>query len=367
MSKRMKVYIKIRKKKKGQFQFYMQQFVDSAVCQGFSAKGTTMYRIFLLLDSIQAKVANVRTSIVRNKNNKANVKGRVPVAACPGGAGTLRKLALLPYPYLSKKKKQKAILITSRGDALFKNAFPFFYRYEIIPMLWDVWPGSWETLFRDLKFFECKTIFVTVKAMAEKISRELNIQAYWVPEGIDPTGYEKGPNLCDRPIEVYELGRQKKDYHAVLEELHQKGIIKQYCRNTYNDDGGLQQLAFPTADELLANLPKIKIVISFPQVDTHPMRAGGLDTLTQRYWEAMLSRCLIIGRAPVELVEFIGYNPVIHVDWQNAAKQIADILDNISDYQEMVDKNHKVALEKAPWCSRITDILKTLQNSGYTL
>lgn len=363
----MKVYIKDRRKQQGQFQFYMQQFVESAVRQGFAVKGTMIYVVFLKLNSFSAKVSQLRSVLFSKSKKRPEEKAAKPIVHS-GETGSFRKLALLPYPYLSTKKKKKAIIVTSRGEALFKNAFPFFYNYEIIPMLWDVWPNSWDSLFCDLKFFECRTVFVTVKAMAEKISKELNIQAFWIPEGIDPTGYDKGQELSARPIELYELGRQKKDYHAILEELHQKGEIKQFYRNLYNADGGLQQLAFPTAEALQTNLSKIKIIISFPQVDTHPMKAGGLDTLTQRYWEAMLSRCLIVGRAPKELVEFVGYDPVINVDWDEPAKQITGILNNISHYQELVDKNYKVAMEKAPWDGRIADLMiEILKDNGYTL
>ena len=31
------------------------------------------------------------------------------------------------------------------------------------------------------------------------------------------------------------------------------------------------------------------MMVCFPQCDTNPMKAGNLETLTQRYWEAMLS------------------------------------------------------------------------------
>ena len=159
----------------------------------------------------------------------------------------------------------------------------------------------------------------------------------------------------------------QKEYHTILEELHQRGIVKQYCRNIYNVAGGLQSLAFPTADDLLKNLPNIKIIVSFPQVDTHPEKAGSLDTLTQRYWEAMLSRCLIVGRAPGELIELIGYDPVINVDWKNPEKQMEIILSNITDYQELVDRNYAVALQKAPWSSRIVDLVEILNGEGYVL
>ena len=57
--------------------------------------------------------------------------------------------------------------------------------------------------------------------------------------------------------------------------------------------------------------------------------AGKIETLTQRYWECMLSRCLIVGRAPFELINLIGYNPVIEVEWGNESEQLLRILNNI--------------------------------------
>ena len=59
-------------------------------------------------------------------------------------------------------------------------------------------------------------------------------------------------------------------------------------------------------------MSKIKIVVSFPQNITNPKKAGDIETLTQRYWESMLSRNIIVGQAPEELIELIGYNPVIN-------------------------------------------------------
>lgn len=363
----MKVYIKSRKRKKSQFQFYMQQFVEAATKRGIVSKGAVLFDLLFKLNSIAQAFSRLRVTKKDDNRKDKSTREKSGAVVMSDNGGTFRKLALLPYSYFKNKKRKKAIIVTSRGEALFKNAFPFFYNYEIIPMLWDVWPNSWDPLFRELKLFECKTVFVTVKAMAEKITRELGIQAYWIPEGIDPAGYRKGRELRDRAIEVYELGRQQKEYHTVLEGLHQKGIIKQYCRNIYNDTGGLQSLAFLTADDLLKNLPDIKIIVSFPQVDTHPDKAGALDTLTQRYWEAMLSRCLIIGRAPGELIELIGYDPVVNVDWQAPEEQMETILGNIADYQGLVDKNYAVAIEKASWDGRIVEVVEVLNSINYTI
>lgn len=358
----MKVYIKARKRKLGQFQFYMLQFVESAIAAGFASKGELVFDMLYRLKSVMAGFSHVHPSF-------CGMKGKVVESSKmrQNGDGMFRKLALAFYPCWGGKRKKKAIIVTSRGEALFKNAFPFFYNYEIIPMLWDVWPDCWESLYRDLRLFECKTVFVTVKAMAEKISHDLNIQAYWLPEGIDPDRYEKGAKLCDRPMELYELGRQKGEYHVVLEELHRKDVVKSYYRNIYNAEGGLVKLAFPTAEALLEGLRKVKIVVSFPQMDTHPQRAGKLDTLTQRYWEAMLSGCLIVGRAPDELIELMGYNPVVNVNWKEPEKQLEYILGNISDYQELVDRNYVIALEKAPWNRRIRTLIEILKRRGYAI
>lgn len=361
----MKVYIKNRKRKKGQFQFYMHQFVEAAIRRDIVCKNDIVFDIAFKAKATSASISRLRSSVFKRRRattESAKTNVTIPV----DGGNTLRKFAMLLYPWLNKKNKRKAIIITSTGATFFRNAFPFFFRYEVIPVLWDVWPSTWIKLYHDLRLFNCKTVFVTAKYMADKISRDLGIQAHWITEGIDLKDYNKGQDLVERPIEVYELGRQKKEYHAILDELHRLGIIKQYYRNTYAEDGALRQLAFPTADALLENLPKTKVLISFPLNDTHPQKAGSLETLTQRYWEAMLSRCLIVGRAPKELIDFIGYDPVVNIDWEKPAEQMKEILSDISSYQSLVDKNYAIALEKASWDNRIDEIIKILSAENYT-
>lgn len=363
----MKVYIKHRKRQAGQFQFYMNQFVEAAERQGIEAKNSFLYDFcFGLSHSLSSLRGRIKSACRKYKKKSTSASSQVSGRVIAGG-GFFLKWSQRTYPYLGTKHKRKAIIVTSRGDALLMNAFPFFYHYEVIPMLWDVWPSTWEQLYRDLCFMRCRTVLVTVKSMAEKLTRELGIRAYWVPEGIDTNDYQKGDSLSARKIDVYELGRQKADYHRVLESLHQAGRIGAYSRNMYAPDGRLLELAFPTVESLLNALPQIKVIVSFPQIDTHPQKAGGLDTLTQRYWEAMLCRCLIVGRAPQELIDLIGYNPVIDVDWQNPEMQIQNILSNISQCQDLVDKNYQTALKWASWDGRITEIIGMLRQDGYSI
>ncbi len=58
---------------------------------------------------------------------------------------------------------------------------------------------------------------------------------------------------------------------------------------------------------------------------------------------------------------------VSDVDFTDPNSQILLILDHIEDYQDLVDKNRQVALEKGDWSLRNADIRKYLINIGYVL
>ncbi|MDY3674972.1 MAG: hypothetical protein SO049_09185, partial [Prevotella sp.] len=88
---------------------------------------------------------------------------------------------------------------------------------------------------------------------------------------------------------------------------------------------------------------------------------GGVETLTQRYWEAMLSRIVIVGHCPQELEDIAGYNPCIEIDERNPVGQIVSIIKNITHYQELVDRNRDAALRLAPWEFRMREVKEWLE------
>lgn len=47
-----------------------------------------------------------------------------------------------------------------------------------------------------------------------------------------------------------------------------------------------------------------------------------MGTLTQRYCECMFSRMVMEGHAPQELIDFIGYNPVIELSDKISAERL---------------------------------------------
>ena len=87
---------------------------------------------------------------------------------------------------------------------------------------------------------------------------------------------------------------------------------------------------------------------------TQPEVAGDIETLTQRYWECMFSRMVMVGHAPQELIDFIGYNPVIELsDKISSEELIADVIEHIEDYQVLVDKNRETAEKLGSWDVRM--------------
>ena len=81
----------------------------------------------------------------------------------------------------------------------------------------------------------------------------------------------------------------------------------------------------------------------------------------------MLSGCILLGRAPQELIDLIGYNPVVTVDPVFPHLQIDDILNHLNDYQEMVERNYLTALEYASWDIRVSYLKKELVRLEYNV
>ena len=111
-----------------------------------------------------------------------------------------------------------------------------------------------------------------------------------------------------------------------------------------------------------------KVTIALSRSITQPEIAGDIETLTQRYWECMFSRMVMVGHAPQELIDFIGYNPVIELsDKISAEEQIADVIEHIEDYQPLVDKNHDTAERLGSWDMRMKWLMEELSNSYLVL
>ena len=237
------------------------------------------------------------------------------------------------------------------------DTFPDYARYEIIPFIWDCWPGSFEKTCKWFKRHEVRTAIFTSSQTAEIMRErfpEMNI--LWCPEGIDTSLYSEGKELKNREIDILEFGRSnRKVFKAEL-----PSSIKHVCTM---QDG---KYIF-TNEELRQSMGDAKVTITLPRSITQPEVAGDIETLTQRYWECMLTRMVMVGHAPKELVDFIGYNPVIEIDFENPNEQICNILQHINDYIDLTNKNRETALLKGDWLARMQGIKGFLTQSGYKI
>jgi hypothetical protein len=237
------------------------------------------------------------------------------------------------------------------------DTFPDYARYEIIPFVWDCWPGYFDKTCEWFKRHEVRTAIFTSSQTAERMRQRFpDMNIYWCPEGIDTSRYSAGKELNDRHIDVLEFGRtNEKVFKAALPYG-----IKHIC--TMQDGKYIY-----TSEELFRAMGEAKVTLTLPRSITQPETAGDIETLTQRYWECMLSRIVMVGHAPKELIEFIGYNPVIEIDYENPNGQICNILQHINDYIGLTNKNRETALLKGDWLARMQGINVFLTQSGYKI
>lgn len=227
------------------------------------------------------------------------------------------------------------------------DTWPDYLIYEIIPFFWDVWPDYFDITCLWLRRYNVRTAIFTSSQMAERIQTQFpEMNVFAVTEGIDVASYHKGKPLTERTIDFLNYGR---------------GIerIVEYDLNNMRGAGGKENIKMGfTQEELFTAIADAKVVAAYPRSWTHPEQAGDIETLTQRYWECMLSRCVMIGHAPQELINLIGYNPVIEIDKDNPQHQLEDVIAHISDYQELVDRNRDAALKYGDWMYSINRVVE---------
>jgi hypothetical protein len=271
-----------------------------------------------------------------------------------------RKFHALAYRYdlpsLYKKKSVAQLRFVQPLSVSF-DAFPGYVCYEIIPLVWDCWPMYFEKTCRWFEKHQIRTaIFTSTQTAARMKERFPEMNILTITEGIDTDMFEGGNRLSDRVISLYEIGSIKRG-------LFRKKYPEEYKKLfTKPKDWG-----FSTQKDYKRLLQNSRLTVIFPRSITEPDIAGGIETLTQRYWECMLSRIVMVGHAPKELVDLVGYNPVIEMDMEHDLEQVNQILSGIGSpvYQEMVDRNRETALRMGSWDLRMRQVMEWLKGLGY--
>jgi len=236
-----------------------------------------------------------------------------------------------------------------------RKAMPWFlFSGRKSAYLFDSWPDRQEKARLFAKSCDLEYLFVSSSQAADSLSQKLpDTKCRWIPEGIDPEPYSFF-SLSDKKIDVLQLGRRYESYHNLIVEPLAR------LQKTYLFEKQSGQIIFPTRDNFLDGLARSKVSICVPLSMSHPQRAGGIETMTIRYLQSMLSKCLILGHAPRETVELFGYNPVVEIDFNDPVGQLLSILDHIENYTELIEKNYRSALTSQTWKNRWEQIAYTL-------
>ena len=264
-------------------------------------------------------------------------------------------------PTIWKSRKEARLRFVEPVSLKF-DSFPDYARYEVVPMFWDCWPRYFVMTCEWLRKHRVRTAIFSSRMTASRMQERFpEMKVIWCPEAVDDFVYQKGKLLKDRNIDLLEFGRSN---DKVFKADQLESIF-------YNNNCSLNHVCTKqngkfiyTNEQLYEAMGNAKVTIALPRSIAQPEIAGDIETLTQRYWECMFSRMVMVGHAPQELIDFIGYNPVIELrDNISAEELIADVIEHIEDYQPLVDKNRETAKRIGSWDMRMKWLMEELKEN----
>jgi hypothetical protein len=247
---------------------------------------------------------------------------------------------------LNDKKHLFMIMLGIRPYGLITNHNRSIY-------LFDAWPKYYNKIMKFVRDYCINYVFVS----SSQAVTELNYlygqhKFFWIPEGINPYEYKYRP-YEEKDIEILAIGRRYDEYHYSITPFIENKYIYLYEKEKGD-------IIFPTHDEFINGLARTKISICVPSNITHPERAGHIETMTARYLQSIVSKCLIVGHAPKEMIDLFGYNPVIEIDMKNPVEQLEFLLKNYSSYFSLMERNYHTVLKSHTWKNRWSEIKNML-------
>jgi hypothetical protein len=254
-------------------------------------------------------------------------------------------------PVNLRRSSHGPIFVACMGFSEYKT-IPFAYCAEIIPYCFDCWQrdwARWESFFRRQR---TRLAFFTTRQSADHFRHVLPaMTAVWLPEAVNPSKYQCEKLIVERNIDVLEFGRKYDKFHdAVTEGLMAAGKYHRFERQK-------GEIIFDTRAAFISALGDAKMSVCFPRSLTDPQGAWH-ETVTQRYFESIASKCIVVGHCPGELADIFGYNPIIEIDDGRELDQILSILSQSDRFQPLVERNYVRLWETGTWAARLQTILE---------
>jgi hypothetical protein len=269
------------------------------------------------------------------------------VARVLGKSGLIR-------PMLPRGRRQSLTVLSWASDA---RTFPDSYWREPVPWIFDCWQPQFRQWERLLRRHRVRTAFFSARAAAQHFAARVpGLRTYWVPEACDPERYSWCRPLALRSRGVLELGRRWSWLHERIRDPLQRAGVS----HLYSDESGGKAL-FADVATLYEGLGDTAVMLCFPRSITHPAAAGGVETLTQRYLEAIGSGCLVVGHAPQELVDLFGFDPVVHLNARDPAGHLLAVLGDLASHQGLVERARQRLREVGTFECRARTIVAALR------
>ena len=265
--------------------------------------------------------------------------------------------ARLIRPLFPRRGRRSVTVLSWASEA---RTFPDSYWREPVPWIFDCWEPQFAAWERLLIRHRVQTAFFSARQAAAYFSERIaGLRTHWLPEACRPELYAGQRPLIERECVVLELGRKWNRLHErIREPLARAGI-----RHLYSDPGGGKML-FTDLSALISGLGNSAIMLCFPRSTTHPAEAGRIETMTQRYLEGIASGCLIVGRAPRELVDLFGFDPVVPLRMDEPLQHLLEIIGQLPQFQEQVQRAHRRLLEVGTFAQRAEAMLKVLNEEA---
>jgi hypothetical protein len=241
---------------------------------------------------------------------------------------------------------RKVINFTAQLGPDFKLCIPAYLtaRNNYIYMF-DAWPRFHRSMAVFLDLFNVKAVFFSSREVNRlyQLNTQSACKSYWIPEGIRSEEYQF---TTAKSIDVLEFGRKYQRYHdLIVGRLADNNKKHVYLKEN-------ESILYESKKDFVYALGDSKISICIPSNITHPERSEEISTMTLRYLQCMASKCLIVGILPDEMEEVFGYIPMIQIDFDRPEQQLLDILNNYSDYAQLIEKNYQEVLMHHQWSHR---------------
>lgn len=253
---------------------------------------------------------------------------------------------------------QSPIIVTVMG-LLNAQRVIRYKRFPMILVCWDVWEPDWAGWKELVSGHDIRAIFVSSRRVQDFLRDAFPaLRVLYFTEAIDIGMFSGGKVLRDRGDSVVEVGRRLDSWHdQVVDRLRQDGLSHLYSRQ---EPGELRQDTFSSRHEYVVGLQNTQISVCFPRALTHRGSAGAVDVVTPRYLEAFAARCVVLGKRPAELDELSPDLWMVEANLANPFAQLCDLLANIGEVQQLVNRNRQIVVEHGNWHTQVPVMLKAL-------